>query len=119
MALRLLLESEWRGCESHVARHPIGIGILELFRRMHRVSARRARMHVVEKLLQACLWDASLDSVNGERMSRVVNRRSHNPCRFAHATPGLPCGRVRERKILASVDVGMAAFQEVLSAATS
>jgi hypothetical protein len=58
-----------------VARHAIGIGILKLFRRMHRVSASRARMRVAEKLLQACLRNAALDSVNSERVSRVVNRR--------------------------------------------
>jgi len=80
-----------------VARHAIGISILELFRRMHRVSACRARMRVAEQLLQACLWNATLDGMNGERVSRVVNRRSHNLCRFAHATPGLPCGPVRKR----------------------
>ena len=34
MVLSLPLESKWRGCESHVARYAIGIGILELFGRM-------------------------------------------------------------------------------------
>jgi hypothetical protein len=64
--LGLPVEPEWRGFESHVARDAIGVSALELFRRMHRVSARRARMRVAEKLLQACFWNATLDGVNGE-----------------------------------------------------
>jgi hypothetical protein len=76
-----------------VARQAIGISILELFRRVHRESARRGRMRVAEKLLQACLWNATLDSVNGARVSRVVDRRSHDACRFAYATPGFRAGQ--------------------------
>lgn len=72
MVLRLPLESHWWRRESHVARHAIGVGILELLGRMHRVAPRCSGVRVPEQLLQASLWNAALDGVNGDGNADVV-----------------------------------------------
>ena len=81
-----------------MTRNAISIGILELLWRVHRVAARRARMSVAEKLLQAGFRDTTLNSLRSERMASVVNRGSLDRCGLTDPPPSFPGGPVGERE---------------------